>query len=961
YAMGAVPSYRVVGRVAGLNLRQLPGGETLPATDLNADIDIRGQGTTLETLAGDFRIDATRSTVGGRPLEALLARINVSGGVATVDTLAVALADTRLSAEGTWGLTRPSAEPLNFRLVSSDLGSLAPFLPTVGGVPPRMTGEFTLEGSVAGSVRVPVVDVVFSGEDLRYEGWRARRLEFGLAATLSRRVEEITGELTLRGEELDLAGRAALASLTVGLEGGGPQIVVRVAAERDARTGLALSGLLQMQGSTPVGVLLDSLTVRAADEVAWQLTTPSRLRWGGTDGVLVSNLNLRRTGGEPGLISLNGTIPPTGIADLRVEVDNFDLALVRQLVPTYPVLAGMVDLNAVLQGSVTDPQLTIDGSVVGFQYRDVALDSIALTGRYAERVFDANATVRVAGSELATATAAVPMRLAFENGRPTFALLRENPLRAEVVADSLPVALLASSVPTIENPTGSVSAEFSATGTIDQPRLAGWAELSNGAATFTDLGVRYDAMRGRATFDGEVVRIDSLVIRSGGTARARGAIRLVNLQTPELQIEARMDGFRAIENDEVADLTVTGSVSLTGRMPRPVLTGQVAVDESVIYFPNFGQEVPLALTELEIGEVTPDTALANAVGPGFVQNVQIVDLNVTLGDQVWMEAPTARVQIRGGLVVYRAGQDMRLYGNLEAVRGTYALTIGPIVREFDVTGGSVRFLGTPDLNPELDITAEHEIRTAPGAGPAGTLSIVVRVTGTAEFPRVALTSDTQPPLPESELLNYLVFGQPSFRLSQQQGFAQQLVVQEVLGGLLAQELGQLGLPCQYLRLRGRPTEIALGSPLAGLGATSLECGVQLLGDVFLTLETGVASAVNSSPFSALLGVSLDWQIKEYLAARIAREPVRSGAGALFQSADVPYQWSGDLTGRWEFARPDTTSAMRPQVPGPGAPGAPAPPVPAPPAPPPPGPVPANTPAPAGGTPPARTEGDSAPE
>jgi translocation and assembly module TamB len=311
-------------------------------------------------------------------------------------------------------------------------------------------------------------------------------------------------------------------------------------------------------------------------------------------------------------------------------------------------------------------------------------------------------------------------------------------------------------------------------------------------------------------------------------------------------------------------------------------------------------------------------------------------------------------------VVYRSGTDLRLYGNLAAVRGTYALTIGPIVRQFDVTGGSVRFLGTADLNPELDITAAHQIRSGAGAGGQSNLTIVVRVTGTAEYPRVTLTSDTQPPLPESELLNYLVFGQPSFRLSQQQSFAQQVVVQEVLGGILMQGLGQLGLPCQYLHLRG--TETMVGSPLARLGSTSLECGVQLLRDVFLTLETGVTSAVNqSNPFNALLGVSLDWQVANYLAARLAREPVRTSAGPLFQSRDVPYQWSADVNGTWEFGKPDTSKIIRPDVPETRLPGvvAPAPP-PAPAQPPaPPGEPPAAAPA----TPaaaPARREGSASP-
>ena len=919
YASGPIPSYQIVGTVAGLDLRQLPRGESLPQTSLNATIDLRGQGTTLETLAGDFEIDASRSTISGKPLDALRADLSIRDGVAVVDTLAVALAGTRLRASGTWGLTRSTPSPLRFQLVSEDLSQLAPFLPDVQGVDPQLTGSFVLEGTVAGSVKVPVVDVAFQGDDLRYEGWRARELEFDLAATLGRRIEEITGELALSGEELELAGRTSLLSLRLGLEGGGNRVAIRAAADRTEDAGIALTGTLELDGSTPRAVLLDSLAVRAGD-AAWRLANSAEVRWGGVEGTRVSNLLLRRVGDETGSIAINGTIPPTGASELRVAVENLDLAFLRRLVPTAPELAGVVRLNAVLQGPVTDPELTVDGSITRFVYQGVAADSISLTGRYDDRIFNTTAAVWTAGVQVGLADAAIPARLAFENSFPAFEVLRTEPLRARIVSDSLAIALLTSSSRLVRDAAGVVSTEIAITGTVDRPQMSGWTRVIDGAATFEQLGVRYEEINGRFSYDGEVVRIDTLTVRSDGTASATGTIRLADLDRPELYLTATMDGFEAIKNDELAELTMSGTVALTGRMPQPVLTGQVALQRGVIYLPDYSEQIPLELTELDVGQLGPDSTIA--VSPTFAENVQINSLEVEVQEGVWFQTRDARVEIRGQLVVFRSGTQPRIYGNLQAVRGTYALTIGPIVRQFDVISGSVRFFGTQDLNPELDITAEHEVRSGAGTGGQSTLSILVRVTGTAEFPKVALTSDTRPPLPESELLNYLVFGQPSFRLTQQQGFAQQLLVQEFLGGILVQELGHLGLPCEYLRMRGRPTEITIGSPLAGFGATSLECGVQVLPDVFLTLETGVASAMNpSNPLNALLGVSVDWQISDYVAARVAREPVRSGIGGLlFQSSDIPYQWSTDLNGTWEFARPENAPSMEPEVEEPTLPG-----------------------------------------
>src|SRR5687768_6502542 len=115
---------------------------------------------------------------------------------------------------------------------------------------------------------------------------------------------------------------------------------------------------MELEGRTPRGVLLDSLVLRAG-QLAWSLDTPAAIRWGGVDGVQVANLLLRSAGTGDGTIRVDGTLPPTGNADMRVEVRRLDLELVRRLVPNSPDLAGVVDLDLLLQGPTTDPELFV--------------------------------------------------------------------------------------------------------------------------------------------------------------------------------------------------------------------------------------------------------------------------------------------------------------------------------------------------------------------------------------------------------------------------------------------------------------------------------------------------------------------------------------------------------------------------------------------------------------------------
>src|SRR5690606_25346875 len=120
--------------------------------------------------------------------------------------------------------------------------------------------------------------------------------------------------------------------------------------------------------------------------------------------------------------------------------------------------------------------------------------------------------------------------------------------------------------------------------------------------------------------------------------------------------------------------------------------------------------------------------------------------------------------------------------------GTYTLEISGIARSFDVVSGRVQFFGTGDLNPSLDITAGYRVRQAT-VGSGGDVTILVQLSGTLLSPRIQLTSDTAVPLAESDLISYLIFGRPNFELGGvNAGFAQQVLVQEVVGGIVASRI-----------------------------------------------------------------------------------------------------------------------------------------------------------------------------
>jgi translocation and assembly module TamB len=933
YAPGAVPTYSVSGAVAGLNLEGLPQAGVLPGTNLTGTLSLRGQGTTLETFSGELSFRATGpSTIGGLPLETAVVDLAVRGGILVVDELLLALGGARLAAEGTLGLTRPAGGGLRFSFVAQDLSTLTGVVPPPGPLEPDMAGSVHLTGTVSGSVRSPEVAASLRANGLRFNEWRAGSLVAAVRA--SRRAGTWVGEGSLQGERLVLAGGESLQSLRLEANATPATASFGVFARRNAESDIAASGALDLVDGELRGARLEALTLRLG-ATTWQLQHPSRIRWGGIEGVEVERLRLRRTGTATGWIEVDGRLPPTGRADLRVRAAGVDLAELRRIAGRGPEVAGILTLEATMEGPVEEPGLVLRASIDSLRYAGAAADRVALDARYEGRrlVGDAGAWLR--GTQVLTATYAVPLRISWEGLIPSAELLDNGALAARVVADSVPLGLLTASLPGVSEGTGSVGARVEVGGTPADPRVRGWAQIVGGGLSVDTLGTRWDSIYGRVSMEGERVRIDSLVAKSGGHARLDGTVRLTSLRAPEIHLVTTLSDFQVVDKPDVAELAVSGRVALSGRLPQPVVSGLIVLDEGTIYIPELDeQRTELEIAATEIGEIGADTIpeAVTASTTSVLGGLQADNLEVRVEDDVWLESRDARIQIAGELRIDRTGGGIpQVFGNLEAVRGLYTLEIGPFRREFEIERGLVEFFGTPELNPALDIRAVHEVRSLAGErGRSSVLRIIVNITGTLEQPRLSLTSDTRPPLPEEELFNYLVFGRPSFALGGGTGaLAQQVLLESFLSGYLAGELERTlagtGV-VDFVRVRTGPiggfaglSPVDFGSAL-GLGATTVELGTEIAEGLFLTAEIGVGSLLADD---FLLGLGLEWEIDPHWSVRAAREVPRVPSRFRFYEnifEGVDYQYSADLFWRREFGLPRPDSSVLGPPPGARLPG-----------------------------------------
>lgn len=899
YAAGDIPSYTVRGSVLGLDLSRLPTAVPLPRSRLNASVAIDGMGTTLETLQGSYLVRAEGSTIAGLPVQSGLLRAEARGGVLQIDTLDLDIGQTRFAAAGVLGLTSPVDQWLTFSLDSRNLAPLARAASS-GGLPMDLSGSLRAQGRVGGSLRYPTVALGLAGSDLVYEAWRAG--EITLEADVARTpVRGWGGEMNLEAEAVALATGETFERLQIQANGDQIRLGVGLYARRDRGSDINASGIVELVEGGERGLSLESLALRL-EGASWSLASRAGIRWGGVDGLEVDGLRLERTDG-PGLVFVDGVLPPTGTADLRITVADLGLGTISALFPALAEMEGVLDFEGVLEGPVTDPSLSLVARIDSLVYQGATADSVSVTGAYTSGSLQTDVEVWRGGARLLAVDGELPMMLSLEGLLPSFEILRDEPLVASASAEALDLALLTAAIPQLSDGAGTFTADATVSGTLNRPILAGQARVQDAAVHVVPMGVTYSGIAAGVSLDGQRIVIDSVTARSDGSARLSGTVAFRDGGGPDLDLFARLDGFEVMDVEEVASVRLSGGLSVTGTLPQPVLRGEMTIYESSFQIPDLAQGSTVELTDLEIGQIGPDTIAPAGFGPAFLANARIEGLVVSVGESVWLTSDDARIQIAGeDIRVFRTGEQLRIFGVLRAERGTYALRIGPLVREFDIESGSVQFFGTGDINPQLDIVAANRVRTMQSGGTTAFITILVNITGTVQFPRISLTSDTRPPLPESEILSLLLFGRPTFGLGGAAGqLAQQVLLQEAIGGILFAPLEQIFLQTgliDYVQFRSVSGEF--GQVGQTLGLTTVEIGTQLADNVFLTLECGVG-VIFGGTGGASCGTGLQVELGRNFTASASYEPTRRDRLLQILSPTVlEHQWSLELRKRWEY-------------------------------------------------------------
>jgi translocation and assembly module TamB len=762
--------YRLIlGRLAGLS-------DAL-GTPLAGSLAVAGDITgSLEQPAASARLTSPGVSVDGVAVGAVEARVNIARSDDTISgDIDASIDNTRLgtmSAASRFstvagetvkldGLVLQSRE---FRLAGSMTIKLsdATVDGKLAGQIPRLSTWSDLVGRALSGQADLALDMSSSGGAQRVGlSVKARDLQLALDDEQSLRVDAF--DVSARLEDAFRKPRGGMRLLASDVRAASARMqsaMLEVEMESPRRLSASFKSRGELHEPFTVEALADydardsgfAVTVSKLDATfagqAITLSKPARLEQAGATTEL-SRLTLAVADGQ---LSVAGKL---GLESLsaRLELENINLAVVKEVTPLADV-TGTLSGHASVSGTRSAPvgELDFKAADLGSAHTALAVAppvSARLRGNWRDTRLQLLAAIEEIAETRLDARASVGLRLDPETLAVSLPAddAMDGTLRWAGELGSL-WDLLSIYEDRYTGP-GELAIEIS--GTTAEPKVSGFVQLADGRYENVQTGTTLTDIKLRVVAKGDKLVIEELSAGDGksGILEGSGTIDVIPAQFYPTNLRLDFSNMLLVARDELI-LNADGHLKLEGTLSNALLSGEIITGDSELLLSG---TLPVEVVELDVREVdsTSDLQAQKKKPTGAAQtSVIIIDLDISVPGRAFVRGLGLDSEWKGDVKVSGSAKSPNVAGVLNPVRGQFSL----MGKSFRLEQGAIRFTGSDNIDPLLDLTAQH---TTTG------LTAMVRVTGSASKPKIALTS--RPPLPESEIASRVLFGTESSNLT----------------------------------------------------------------------------------------------------------------------------------------------------------------------------------------------------
>ena len=462
------------------------------------------------------------------------------------------------------------------------------------------------------------------------------------------------------------------------------------------------------------------------------LISPSQVTF--ARGISVRNLRL---GAQRAVVAVDGQLSPA--LNFRASIHHVDAALVNAFVPKL-LAQGSFDADAQLRGSRDAPVGRASFRMSGLKMADTATQGLpAVNARGSARFRGQTADL------FAELDAGSASRMTMSGRAP----LSTTGTVALKIAGRLDAALMNSILETRgERAAGTITVKASVAGTAHEPQIHGVVQLANGDLRDYAQGIHLGDIDARLVGGQGILKIAHMTARAGpGQLSAHGTVGLLE---PQMPIEVSLSGqhIQPITND-IMTANLDTHIQVAGTLRQRInVTGEIHVNHASISIPNGLPPNVATLDVIRPGEAPPPKPTSKLV----------IALGMTLDapDAIFVQGRGLDAQLGGRLRISGTSDNPQVSGGFRMIRGAFSLA----GTNLNFTSGKVSFNGEGlkgRIDPTLDFIAQSSVVYN------GPTTVTLRVTGFADSPKIALSSN--PSLPQDDLLGLLLFGKPASQLT----------------------------------------------------------------------------------------------------------------------------------------------------------------------------------------------------
>jgi autotransporter translocation and assembly factor TamB len=610
-------------------------------------------------------------------------------------------------------------------------------------------------------------------------------------------------------------------------------------------------------------------------------------------------------------ITADGVFGAAG-QSLKVQVQNVDVAQLNQLALGQPgQVQGRLTANATIGGTMQAPQADADFTLAQGAFQKFTFDSFGGKVNYTPHGVNLDVRLQQNPTQWLTAKGFAPTSL-FKSNPPDIDGHQPPPagesFDIQVASSPIDLGIIQGFTSSVANVTGTMQANFKVTGSGYDPHLDGAIEVHNGALEIPDLGTSYTGIDTRIDLTPDAVKVTEMKIvdNHGSAMTIGGQLAVHERSVGGVDVSLKSHDFKVIDN-KMGNVRINTDLHLTGEVRYPRLEGSIGIETGQIdiaeLLQQFGDKAyatsDTKLPTEDSGEAAAqvrrnaeipgnadtrkpnggaDTAPATTAvakqedvnrpanvpeGPqpsafeALAMNVEftVPDDLVIKGQDI--KAPggatsfgDANITVGGDLYISKVPYDvMRLTGDVRTIRGFYTFQ----GRRFEIQrDGRIRFIGSDQIDPSLDITAERTIQG---------VQTFIDVKGSMSKPELSFRSS--PPLEQADILALIIFNQPVNQLGEGQQASLAQRAGDLATGYLASGLARsIG---NALNLNEFEIQ-AQGENGAG---PSVTLGQQIGKNLYFRLQQGFG-ATNATQFI------LEYQLAEFLRLRATAAETSGG-------------------------------------------------------------------------------------